>query len=707
MKWEKQDISGDLVKSISSRYNCDLLTASILIRRGIISGNEILYFLENDPRHIRNPFELSGMEDAVDRILAAKEEEEKILIFGDRDVDGISSSAMIGEYLLSLGMDVKIRLPMGDEPYGLTKQAIDDFAADYGSLIITVDCGISNIEEVNYASELGIDVIITDHHNPQEESPQAHAIINPKIGNSYPFRDLAGCGVVYKLVSALRFAIKSNLYGQPLCLLNTRPLNDSWIIEIAKIRNLVIVDTLTEILVPSLVNISDTRLPAFLEGQQILVWDADLQKQSFAKIFGNKVDIYMQDIAPEIGKEIPSSAGKSLIRLKELSKNAKYSEGETGELDVFISLFMSFIRQREKLFTKEDAQDLQLACLGTIADIMPLKDENRIIVKAGLQSLFENPRKGLSDLLFKLELSGRRTGANEISWVLCPAINAAGRMGSAEKALNLLMEDDPKKREILVNEVIGLNEERKKLGEDVWEIVEPIALESLKNYNEKFALAASKSIPRGVTGIMASRISNRLKIPSLVASVGEEIISASLRSARSYDLHHLLEACADLFIDWGGHDFAAGFSIKQDNWNAFLEHLKKESAGIILSDIKDEETISIDAELPLSYLSPEIFTLIDQFEPYGEANEALVFLTRDFKIGEMNLMGKPEAKHVKLMLDGGKHKWPAVYWQAADKVKKDFDLGDKIDLVYKINRNWYKGNETPQLIVMDLKRSSS
>ncbi|MDR2617856.1 MAG: DHH family phosphoesterase, partial [Treponema sp.] len=378
MKWDKKDISPELVKETAAKYGCDFLTSSILIRRGITGAEEIRYVLEEDPRYLRNPFELPGMEDAVDRIIAAKEEEEKVLVFGDRDVDGITGTAMLAGYLGGLGMDVTWRIPTGDDRYGLSREAVEEFAAAYGTLIITVDCGISNIAEIQRANELSVDVIVTDHHNPQDELPEALCIVNPKLpGTAYPFQHLAGCGVAYKLVSALRFALKSELYGQPVCLLNTRPVNDAWIIEIAKLRNMAVTGSLTETVVPGMVGISGTRLPAFLEGQQILVWDAGLQKKILAKIFGGGVEIGMLDIAPEIGKLIPQTAGKSLLRIKELSKIAKYSGSETGELDVFVNLFTSFVRKREESFTEADNTDLQLACLGTIADIMPLKDENR------------------------------------------------------------------------------------------------------------------------------------------------------------------------------------------------------------------------------------------------------------------------------------------------------------------------------------------
>ncbi|MCL2602182.1 MAG: single-stranded-DNA-specific exonuclease RecJ [Treponema sp.] len=708
MKWEKSDISPEQVKNLSSKYGCDLLTASILVRRHLVSGSDIRYFLEDDPRHLLNPFELPGAEDAVERILAAKEEGEKILVFGDRDVDGVSGAALLTGFFDSIEMDVTTRLPQGDEPYGLSIKAIDEFAAADGTLIITADCGISSTAEVLYAAELGIDVIITDHHNPQEEVPKALAIVNPKLaGSKYPNKDLAGCAVAYKLVSALRFALKSEIYGQEMCLLNTRPLNDSWVVEIAKLRNLVVVATLTETIVPGAVGIGQTRLPAFLEGQQILAWDATLQKRTLAKIFGNGVEINMMDISGEIGKEIPSIAGKSLVRIKELSRIARYQDADVSELDVFVYLFSFFVKQRAKLFGEDDAQDLQLVCIGTIADIMPLLGENRIIVKRGLRSLMEKPRPGLSDLLFKLDLAGKKIGASDVSWNVCPVINAAGRMGNPRKAIDMLMEKDPRKRDILAGDLIKMNEERKKIGEDSWAIAEPCAAANMEAFQNKLAVAYSSSIPRGVTGIMANRLTSRFKVPSLVAFVGETTTVASLRSARGYNLRLLLEPLDDLFIDWGGHNFAAGFSILNENWEPLLARLKDAAANIDFDNARDEETLTVDAELPLSYLGPDIFTLVDRFEPYGEGNSALTFVAKDMRITDISLMGKPDAKHVKLNLDTGKHKWPAVYWQAAEKVKRDFDLGDQVDLVFKVTRNRFKGHESPQLIVDDLRRSNA
>lgn len=709
MNWEKKEISADQVKDIANRYGCDLLIASILVRRGITSGEAIRYFLESDVRHLRNPFLIPGMEDAVERILAAQEEGERVLVFGDRDVDGITSTSLLVRHLEKLGIDVRWQVPLGDDAYGLSVEAVQQFAADYGSLIITVDCGISNIEEIRVARNVGIDVIVVDHHNPQEILPEAYVIINPKLKNSpYPFRDLCGCGVTYKLVSALRFAQKSELYGQNLCLLTTRPTNEAYVVEAVQLRNLVEIGRLTETIIPGMVQLEQTRLLPFLKDQQILTWDGALQKKAFAKMFGTAVAVHMLDIAPEIGKILPAVAGKSLLRIKELSRIAKYADKTATELDVFINLFVSFVQKQEAWYGEEDQQDLQLAALGTIADLMPLRDENRIIVRAGLASMETKARPGVSDLLFKQGLAGRHLNAADLSWQLCPVINAAGRMGKPDRAVQLLLEKDPVKREMLANEILEMNENRKKLGTDIWNIVEPMAQASLEVYSNNLTIAFGPEIHRGVTGIMASKMVNRFKVPSLVVAFnGENTVTGSLRSSRGYDLRFLLEQCADLFLDWGGHDFAAGFSMQKSNWEAFLERLKLIAATIELEESQDEESIQIDAELPLKFMTADLLKIVDLFEPYGEENRPLTFMTKNVKIIDISLMGKNEAKHVKLTIDAGTYKWPAVYWQAAEKVKREFDLNDKVDMVFRVNRNYFNGNETPQLIITDIKRSGT
>ena len=728
MNWEKKAVSPELVKDISSKYGCDLLAASILARRGITTGDSIQFFLEDDQRFLRNPFEMPGMEDAVERILAAKDEGEKVLVFGDSDVDGITGTVLLVEYLTGLGMDISWRIPGGDDPYGLSMEAVEQFATDYGTLIITVDCGISRVAEIRRAGELSVDVIVTDHHEPQEELPEALVILDPKLQDTakgphnlcYPFKGLSGCGVAFKLVSALRFAQKSELYGQPMCLLNIRAANDAWIVEVAKMRNLVVTGTLSETIVPGMVSINETRLPAFLEGQQILVWDAPLQKRVLAKLFGSGVEIEMLDVSGEIGKEIPPVAGKSLIRIRELSTIARYADREIDELDVFVSLFRSFVQKRERLSggasggALDEDYEMQLAALGTVGDIMPLLDENRIIVRNGLRSIIPNgdsaarirPRPGIAELLDKLELSGSHFDIKDISWKVCPAINAGRRMGSPETAAALLFEKDPATRGRLAGELVALNKQRKTLEEDIWSKAEPMAYQSLAEHDDKIALVYGEEINRGVTGLIAQRVTRRFNVPAIAVSFAPDVYTGSIRSARGYNVCSLLEQCTDLFIDSGGHAFAGGFSLKKENWEAFAERLKTLAHSLEFDEEQDGQTICVDAELPLEYLNPDILKLVDRFAPYGKENEQLIFLAKKLVVEDINFIGKNESKHLKMTLAGGKYKWPALYWDAAVRVvNKEFGKGDQVDVVFTVTRDWYKGIPTPQMMISDLRKS--
>jgi len=715
MEWHKSELASDDVKALAEKYGCDLLCASILLRRGIRSGEEIRYYLETDPRHLRNPFDLPGMEDAVERILAAKEEGERVMVFGDRDADGITGTVLLTDLLRRSGFDVRWRLPMGEEPYGLSVEAIEEFAADYGSLIITVDCGISNREEIARAAELGVSVVVTDHHNPPELLPEADALVNPKLPGRYPFRHLCGCAVAYKLASALRFAMKSEVYGQPICLLNARPSNDAVVIEIAKLRNLCVIDTLTETIVPGMVGIAGTRLPVFLSGQQILCWDLPVQQKLLSQVFGKGVEIVMLDIAEEIGRAIPQTAGKSLFRLKELSKIGKYSGQTTGELDVLVNLFVSFVQKKEGFFNEEDEAELQLAALGTIADIVPLRDENRLIVRKGIESLLQKPWPGLSELLFRQNLAGKPLSSEEISWQLTPVVNAPGRLGRAEKAAALFLGESPKERDPLAAEITELNNERKRLVEEISRRAEPEAYKSLSEYSGNMAVYAEENMLPGITGLIANRLAEHFNVPVLIAAFTGESVKGSLRSVRDYDLSFMLEQCADLFLNHGGHDFAAGFGMERANWPALLGRLKTIASNMELRALK-EETLDIDAEIPLSYLSlleddPKVkgkkdlylLRLVERFEPFGEKNRPLIFLSRGLTIADIMLMGKEELKHAKLTLDAGKIKWPAVYWNAASRIKVDFDKGDTVDIVYTVNKNWFNGSVTPQLMIKDLR----
>ena len=711
--WNKKNVAKELIMSLHTKYGTDLLTSSILARRDIITGSNVQYFLEQDKRFLHCPFLFDTMEDACDRILDAKEEGEKVLIFGDRDVDGITSTTLLYQYLKSLGIDVQYKIPSGDDDFGLSIDAINDFAANYGTLIITVDNGICCKKEVDHAADLGIDVIVVDHHEPNDENyPELAIVIDPKVEDcGYPFPHISGCAVVYKLISALRFALNP-LYKQEICLLNVHPINDAYVIECLKIENMIIKDKLSETFVPGVMPLHQTKLVDFLKGQQIFVWDENLQKKMLVKIFGQNVEINMLDVRPEIATIIPSVAELSLLRLKSFSKIAKYQETTSSEIEAFYNIFITFIQMKisENKNPKIEEEELQLVALAALADIMPLQNENRILVRQGIASMNKGKyRPGLYELIQKQNMLGKKISSTDLSWNIVPLLNATGRLGEPETALQLLIEENPQTREKIADRILALNIERKKMGAEAQIIADSQVRENLPRFSNKIAYVKSEKINRGVTGIVAGKLTSMLKLPSIViGQIDGDLLRASLRSISGIDLQNMLDYCnskiqSGLFEKYGGHSEAAGFSIKKENL-PILEKALEEYASYFEIPENVNTEISIDAELPFEYMSPELLNLVDSFEPFGQGNPNLKFLVKNAKIISVDVMGKTEVQHLRLTIDCGKYKWPAIYWKAAERLNRDFSVGDKVDIVFEATRNLFNGNETPQMNIVEMER---
>ena len=569
-QWIKKDINDDLVKSIADKYSCGFLTAHILVNRGITTDSEIKYFLSDDINLLCDPFLLPDINKAMQRIQQARARKEKILIFGDRDVDGITATTLLVDYLQCLDIAVSWRIPVRDESYGLSIKAVEDFSAEDGNLIITVDCGISNIAEITRANELGIDVIVTDHHTPKDILPEAFAIVNPKLKDSvYPFSDIAGCMVAYKLILALQ------------------------------------------------------------------------------KTLGN-------DGIPD--------------------------------------------------YSRKDRQYIQLTALGTVADIVPLLNENRIIVRNGLKAIIDKPRYGLSELLITLGLAGKRITAKELGWLLCPVINAAGRMGCPDKALNLLLEADPLIRINLAREIKLLNDRRRRLGAKSLPFIEQLAKESLHQFDGKLVVAAGENISRGITGIMANRLTERFNIPAMVVHLGNEIAIGSIRSTGNYDIRLLIEPIDDILLNWGGHKNALGFSLDRSLWEQFIDRLEIEICYIPCVYTPENEPVIIDAEISPSNITPNILAIVDLFDPYGTGNEPLVFVSNGIKVINAYLFGKTEMKHLKMTFETKTYQWSAILWNATNNIDFEIRTGDTVDAVFSFERDSYYKRETQQIVIKDMKK---
>lgn len=707
----KKQITKSQIEPLCKKYNIDQILASILVRRGITEGQDVLYFLEDDMRFQHNPFLLNTMEDAVERILQAKEEGEKVLIFGDSDVDGITSTAILYGYLKKIGMDVQWRLPLADDAYGLSIAAVDDFAAQNGTLIITVDCGISNFEEIKHANDLCIDVIVTDHHNPPETLPEAVVVIDPKVpGCGYPFEHISGAAVAYKLVSALRFA-QSDFYGSETCLLNIEKneSDGSFDFDILKVRNLVKVSALHETFIPGKTDIYNMKFMRFLQGQIIYVWDSVQVKAIFADIFGSNVEINLYDLKNEISKIMPALKTKKTEELKKLSLIAKYLDEENSTISALFNLYFTWCKKiislKNKSLAEDERKEIQLVGIAALADIMPMKNENRIFVRNAIESIKKDgPRAGLAELFVKLRLTPAEICSTDLSWNVIPALNAAGRLGQSDVSLELLLSEDAKQRVILAEKIFNLNEERKNLVGYATAKIHETAKNSIEGFNNSLCVVIDACINPGVTGIVATRFMQDFNVPCIAVTYCNDICIGSMRTCRGLVATDFLDSFGDFFENHGGHNAAAGFSFKKEKLEEFIARLTLASSKIKLED--EEPATEIDAEIPPSYLSPEIFNLLERMEPFGAENTELNLMSCGLVLHDAMLVGKKEPASLKMHFNSGKNLFLGMFWNAGNRLNKDINIGEKYDIIYSMKYNYFRGTKSEQLIIKDIQKSN-
>jgi single-stranded-DNA-specific exonuclease len=700
MIWQKTPVDSLSVKEIARRYGIELLTATIFARRGVTAPAALRYYLETDVRSLHNPFLMPAMSDAVERINAAVDSGESILIFGDRDVDGITATVLLHEALTEMGAQVQWMLPEGEETYGLSAKVIDR-AVDLGvNLLVTVDCGVSNVAEIAYAADKGIECIVIDHHNPPAELPAAVAVVDPKLPG-YPFRDLCGCAVAFKLEWALRFS-RSAFFGASVCLLNARPANETLMIEAVRLVNLVETDRVMENVVPGLVPFEKTRLAGFISGDDVLVMDAALHARLFTRAFGPDLSPSFSEMAPLISQFLPDLAGKSLLKLQQASSSARFSGAPLSEIDTLKDLFSALVLRSEKERLAPSYARLDLVALATLADLMPLTDENRVLVRSGLDLLRASERYGLRQVFRKKDLLGKKISTMDIAWQVSPLLNSAGRMGEPGTATRLFLAKSPEEADVLVEQLFALDNRRKSMGESSWNAMLQPAKESLERSGGRCVLVHDEKLQRGITGILASRMQAFFKTPAIVIAENGEMAVGSIRCNQPRVIAGFFARHGSGFMNYGGHDFAGGFSMERRGLDAFIDSFYTHVEDLIPPARDDEEAITIDAEIPVSYLSPDLQKTVDLFEPYGEGNPGLAFLTKGMRVAHCELIGRNSLNHLKLLLEAGKLKWPAVYWNAAARFPGEFTVGDTVDVVYRLGRNSYGGGENLQLTILDL-----
>lgn len=558
-KWQIYQSDYEKIKELQEKYNINKLLATILSNRGIIEEKQIKKFLDPKRTDFYNPFLMPDMESAVNRILKAIENNEKIIIYGDYDVDGITSVTVLKSFFQDRGILVDEYIPNRlNEGYGLNKTAIEKISKQKYMLMITVDCGISAIEEIDYANQLGIETIVTDHHEPGNELPKALAVVDAKRkDNKYPCRNLAGVGVVFKLIQAL--SIKLNLDE------------------------------------------------------------------------------------------------------------------------------------------KEYLKYLDIVCVGTISDIVPLEDENRVIVKLGLKLVSQTRNLGLREIL---KLSGyQQIDSTTISFGVAPRINACGRMGHQEDALKLFTTKD-------INEVIKLaeklneyNKERQDIEKNIYnEAIEIIDKDDLDKKNT--IVVMGKNWHHGVIGIVSSKITELYFKPSILLCEEDDHGKGSGRSIPGFDLYKALTECKDTIDKFGGHSMAVGINVKKEQFNEFRNKLEEIAKEQHIEEIVP--ILNIDAQVELDEINKDMVNSLKELEPYGEGNKMPIFAFKNLRIDSIRALS--EGKHLKLTLKDKKNIVNAIGFNLG-YLSSEYKIGDKIDVVGNLEINSFNGVDNLQINIKDIMKS--
>lgn len=540
------------------------LMRQLLYNRGLKDTDSARVFITGSSPGETNPLFIKDMPEAVELLRETIVTGQKIAVYGDYDADGVTASALMYEFLSALGNQPRVYIPNRfDEGYGLNLDAVEQLASEGINLIISVDCGVRSETEVQHAKDLGMKVIITDHHLPAETLPPADAIINPRQeGDNYPEKALAGVGLAYKLAQAylLRYPI---------------------------------------------------------EGLRAEDW-------------------------------------------------------------------------------------LDLVAIGTVADLAPLRGENRNLVKAGLRYMQQQSRQGLYSLAQVAGLNLSNVNAGNIGFTIGPRLNAAGRMDTADTAFQLLTAKDPFTAGYLAQKIDVQNNERQAITQEIREQATAIAL--TRDPSAYIIFASSPNFSEGIVGLAASRIVETFYRPAIIGHEDKDHIIASCRSIPEFNITSALDQCKDLLVRYGGHSAAAGLTVKNENREKLLMRLEA-IAKTQLQDIELASELLIDREIKLDKLEakyiPEILGDIAALEPTGNSNPEVVFCSYNCKVVQARTVGNQDA-HLKLKIRSGCKDFGAIAFRQGHWIQ---EMPDEIDIAYAIEINEYNGRQSVQLNIKDIKPS--
>lgn len=648
-----------------SHLNISPLTADLLLLRDINTPYDAYIFLNPDLSFCYSPFYMNQMDEAVMIIKNAVTQKKKIGIFADSDIDGLTSLTLLTHLLDLLNVQYYYRYPVGDELYGLTIPIIDEFKKNNIDCIITLDSGIRDMDEIAYARNLGIDVIVCDHHEPSENLPDA-VIINPKLSTSqYPFKELAGVGVTYKFCLAI--------------LLSYTKYFDTHIIVIALSQN-----SIRYNIIHKGRNIAHGSVSSIEQIRQIL-------KQYPSAILFN------YDVPDAI-----SLRHKMYYNIKdfldELSPIQGMIKGTIKDLfpttvDYATKMVFKLQYQQSKKILQFIQDMLPLVALGTIADMMPMIDENRILVSNGVAYFDKTNHCGLKVIR---EFISKTMNTDTIGWDISPLLNTPGRFGKTKLAADFLLGKKTSKVKELLKEIVELNKERKNIIQSL--VTKFSKTDSINN--NTFHVIYSDEIPDGLTGIIANRLADKLLQPVLVISdkPDAEIIKGSGRSRNNFDFFTSVSRYNHLFEKLGGHNHAFGFSIKKENIPVLLKELDK---TLNCSRMECDIHHKYDYELPIDNITFELLNELKLFEPYGIGHRPFIFLSRNCTISQYFIIN---GKHCKLIINGS-IQLEAIAWNSNVKYINILNQNVPVDLLYTVKANEYNGLISPLLIIENISPS--
>ncbi len=551
---------------LAAELELDPVISLLLVRRGLKTAAEVKKFFKPSLNDLEDPFLMPDMDKAVKRLNKALGEKEKILIYGDYDVDGTTAVSLVYKYLRAYTSNLDYYIPdRYDEGYGISTKGID-YAAEQGvTLVISLDCGIKAIDKIEYAKGKGIDFIICDHHLADDVLPDAVAVLDAKREDSrYPYEHLSGCGVGFK---------------------------------------------------------------------------------------------FMQAFAADNG--FPFS-------------------------------------ELEKL--------LELTAVSIASDIVPITGENRILAYYGLKQINSNPSLGLKGIIDVCGLSGKEITISDIVFKIGPRINASGRMMNGREAVELLLAKNSKVAKQKSENINQYNEERRELDKKITDEANAIISSIENNEDNKAIIVYNPAWHKGVIGIVASRLTEKYYRPAVVLTKSSELITGSARSVSNFDIYKVVESCRDLLENFGGHTYAAGLSLKEENLQRFKERFQQIAAQEIVPEQLVPQ-IDIDAVLDLKQINAKFMSDLKKMSPFGPENHKPVFCTHGVQdYGTSKLVGR-EQEHIKLEIIDSKSASSPIHgiafgmsrFNAHIKQMKPFDI------CYTIEENTYNGNTTLQLMIKDIR----